>query len=279
MERRLALSRPLRDRDLAPVRGDDSNTQLVEGVFSGLRNREFTVAFQPIVHAKTGALWSVECLLRWKHPDYGTLLPGAFADALRDPEVGREIFFFVLASACCQFEKLRCSGRKLQRIAINIQPSLLTDDSLGAAIAEIATRHDISPSFLELELVETEDAATLLATRHLTAPIRELGIRLSLDDFGTGFSSLSALCSMRIDTVKLARDFMKQIPELSRSCDFVAGILDVLKIAGMTVVVEGVENEAQLNWLSRRDEVYVQGFYIARPAPTLADALLPWRHP
>jgi EAL domain-containing protein (putative c-di-GMP-specific phosphodiesterase class I) len=245
---------------------------LAQRIRKGLKAGEFGVAFQPIVHAQTLKLHNVECLLRWQHPEYGLLLPECFVSAFEDRETAREVTAFMLESVCLQLSEMRRPGQTLPSAAINIQPSQLLDEALVATIRDTTRRHGIDPLLLELELVPTEDASTLLSTQEFTRSLRQLGVRLALNDFGSGYSSLAMLGAAQIDTIKLARGFMARVPTSARDCVVITGLLDMLDKLGMRVVVEGVESEAQLRWLRQRREVYVQGYHVARPQAKLANA-------
>jgi EAL domain-containing protein (putative c-di-GMP-specific phosphodiesterase class I) len=246
---------------------------LAQRIRRGLKAGEFGVAFQPVVHAQTFRLLNVECLLRWQHPEYGLLLPECFVSAFDDTQTSREVTEFMLESVCRQLGEMRRAGETLPATTINIQPSQLLDDTLTAAIRDTTRRHDVDPSLLELELVATEDASTLLSTQEFTRTLRQLGVRIALNDFGSGYSPLAMLGVAQIDTVKLARGFMTHVPVSARDCVVMTGLLDLLDKLDMRVVVEGVESEAQLRWLRQRPGVYVQGYHVARPQTTLADAL------
>jgi EAL domain-containing protein (putative c-di-GMP-specific phosphodiesterase class I) len=250
--------------------GDET---LVQRLRQGLRAGEFRVAFQPVVHAQSFSLLNVECLLRWQHPDYGLLLPECFASAFGDPDTAREVSDFMLQSVCAQLGDMQRAGHVPPRAAINIQPSQLLDETLGATLRAAAKRHKIEPSLLELELVATEDASTLLSTQAFTRPLRQLGVGLALNDFGSGHSPLAILSSPHITTVKLARGFLAHVPASARACVLLTGLLDMLDKLDVTVVAEGVESEAQLRWLRQRPEVYVQGYHVARPQERLASAI------
>lgn len=245
---------------------------LVDKVRYGLQDGQFRVAFQPIVELNSEELVGVEALLRWQHPEYGSLLPGYFSDALEDDAVARESLAFVIDEACAQLNEWQRSGKPAYRLFVNMQPTLLMDGTLSAVIAGTTAKHAVDPSLITLEMLETEDVAKMLSLRELTRPLKDLGIQLALDDFGTGFSSLAALCSLDIDTVKLAQRFVSGIPLSERACIVTDSVLSMLDQLDVTVVVEGVENAEQAEWLRRRN-TYVQGYYIARPQPTLAQAI------
>jgi EAL domain-containing protein (putative c-di-GMP-specific phosphodiesterase class I) len=236
-------------------------------VIAGLRAGEFAVAFQPVVHAQTRALFGVECLLRWRHPQYGLLLPGAFESALHDPAVAHEATRFVLDIACQRLRETARAGGALPLVAINIQPSQLLDDSLVRLIEEFTRRDGVPASRIELELLENEETLPLVATREFTAPLRSLGVQLALDDFGTGYSSLAMLAGAQVDAVKLAREFFRSGPlrAESRSTCVIRAVIDMIERLGMRAVVEGVENAEQMAWLAALPTVYAQGYYIGKP--------------
>lgn len=257
----------------------DARLSLPETVCAGIEAKEFRVAFQPVVHAFTGRLSGVECLIRWQHPDYGLLLPGSFLDAFHDQRVARETSYLVLESACQQLaDWQRAGGVAPSRIMINVQPMQLVDDSLSEQIMTITKSYDVDPSLFELELVETDDVSKVLVRHEFTRSLRRLGVRIALDDFGTGYTSLTVLDRLEVDTVKLARDFLPGIPGSPLACTVLEAILDLFSRLGIGSVVEGVETAEQMAWLARRQDVYVQGYYIGRPQSTLAEALTQgWR--
>jgi EAL domain-containing protein (putative c-di-GMP-specific phosphodiesterase class I) len=245
---------------------------LVDKVLHGLRAEQFRVAFQPIVELHSGKLMGFEALLRWQHPQYGLLLPGYFADALEDEEVARNSAEFVIGEACAQLAEWRSGGGAFPRLFINIQPSLLMDSALSVGIAKATNKHSIDPSLITLELVESEDVTKMLSLLEFTRPLKALGVQLALDDFGTGYSSLAALDALDVDTVKLAQRLVSSIPSSGRAGIVTDGVLDMLERLDVKVIVEGVETAEQAAWLSRRRDIYIQGFFIARPQPTLAQA-------
>ncbi|MDR5753207.1 MULTISPECIES: EAL domain-containing protein [unclassified Caballeronia] len=242
----------------------------------GLRDGEFTVAYQPVVKAKTLDLLAVECLIRWQHPELGVLLPGSFMTALEDTVTARAISYFVLETACHQLAGLQHSGVSSARATINIQPSQLADRELSERIVEACSRNQIEPSLIELELLETENASQVLNVSDYTRPFEKLGVRFALDDFGSGYSSLAMLGSTRIQTIKLDRAFIAGVPASTRACTLLTSILQLLDRMGFLVVVEGVETMEQLRWLALHPEVFVQGYYIARPQTAILQAVRPF---
>ncbi|WP_133647118.1 EAL domain-containing protein [Paraburkholderia flava] len=251
---------------------DSDDADVVRRIRRGIIDREFTVAFQPIVHAGSRKLSAVECLIRWQHPECGLLLPGCFAQALENVDIAQRIFYFVVEEA---FRQLAALPRKtdIPRVAVNLQPFQLLDEQLPKRLDEIARRHDIDLSVLELEVVETSDASQILSLPSVTEPLRQRGMHLAIDDFGSGYSSLLTLVSAQVETIKLSGELMRVFPESGRACTILEAMLALLGKLQTRIVVEGVETEEQFGLVSKHPHVHVQGYFLSRPRQTLAEIL------
>lgn len=245
--------------------GDRAFTKLERRVSEGLRAGEFPLAFQGIYDVNTGKLERVEALIRWMHPDYGMLLPDAFLVALDHPVIALQLTYHVIDSACRAIGHAQKNGLPVCPVAVNVPPGVVAHEHFIETIMRIAAAHDVEPALLELELVETEDAARLLAAPPLTRPLREAGMRLAIDDFGTGYSSLALLSTIDVDTVKVAREVLGSVPSCPRASAVASGVLSMLERLGVTVVAEGVETPALAQWLTQWPKVLAQGFFYARP--------------
>ena len=256
------------------VDGFQRNSRTItKSVREGLIAQQFSLDFQPICHARSASITSVECLLRWLHPIYGLLLPGAFRHAFSEEALAREMFYFAFEAACRELAALDLAHPDMAiRIAVNIEPSVLVDETLAEQIAAIARQYRVEPGRLDLEIIERKDASTFLSLREFTDPLRDLGIRLMCDDFGTAYPPFSTLGALRIDGVKLDKSFLREIPRGERSCAVLEGLLDLCARLQLRVVVEGVESAAQFEWLAAHSDVEVQGFHIGRPQPLLRNA-------
>lgn len=239
--------------------------RLCQRVRKGLRAGEFQLAFQGVYHARTGALSSAEALIRWMHPQYGMLLPGAFISAVSDPAVALDMTHFVIDSTCSHLGSWQREGRPMFPIAVNVPPSLVAEESFAQRLEHSARSHDVVPGLLQVELSETEHAAKILASKGPVSALREIGVDIAIDDFGTGYSSLAMLSTLDVEVVKLAKELLVEVPDNPRACEVVSAILNLLEKLAVTVVVEGVETAAQALWLARWPNVLVQGFYYARP--------------
>ncbi|MGV7243563.1 MULTISPECIES: EAL domain-containing protein [Burkholderiaceae] len=245
--------------------------QLCQRVRRGLRAGEFAMAFQGIYQMKTGALTSAEALIRWLHPEYGTLLPDAFISAIEDPRVAADMTYFVIKSTSRQLGQWQREGRPVFPIAVNVPPSVAMSEHFTQHVERIARSNGISPGLLQLELSEAEDATRVLASKGLMAGLRDIGVTIAIDDFGTGYSSLAMLSAMDIDVVKLAKELLVEVPTCPRACAVVSAMLNLLQTLRLTVVVEGVETQSQAKWLAQWPHVLTQGFYYGRPTFGLAN--------
>lgn len=243
--------------------------QLSEGIDAG----ELFVVYQSIVRNVAGETHGAEALLRWQHPQDGLLLPSSFFNALHEPTVAEKVWHFVLDRVCRDLGRLppeQCAGLY---VTINTPPRLLFSTALPGLIEQLCRRHDISPSLLMLEILESEVPDASSSLNDFTAPIRALGVRLALDDFGTGFSSLARLSDLHIDAVKLAGEMIRDIPVSLRACTVVAGVIAMLRDLRVEIIVEGVESSYQAIWLHKHPDVRMQGFYFRRPTASLELAL------
>jgi len=238
---------------------------LCQRVRKGLRAGEFQLAFQGVYHAGTGALSSAEALIRWMHPQYGMLLPGAFISAIVDPGVASDMTHFVIDSTCSHLRSWQREGHPMFPIAVNVPPSVVAEASFAQRLEQSARSHGVAPGLFQVELSEAEDATKILASKGLMGALREIGVRIAIDDFGTGYSSLAMLSALDVDVVKLAKEMLVPVPDTPRACEVVSAILNLLEKLAVTVVVEGVETAAQAQWLARWPNVLAQGFYYARP--------------
>jgi diguanylate cyclase (GGDEF)-like protein/PAS domain S-box-containing protein len=211
-------------------------------------NGEFELHYQPQVRLSDGAVSGVEALLRWRHPERGLLGPRDFIDALADSPLALDVGRWILASACAQAAEWRSQGFLLARMAVNLFPRQLYHHSLIADV-EAALRHGRLPSdLLELEITENivlnhEEAAKPLAR------LREQGINIAFDDFGTGYASLRCLTLFPVSRIKIDRGFVQDIANGAKSAAVVRSLIGMAQSLGLEVVAEGVETTAQAAFL------------------------------
>ncbi len=237
-----------------------------------LEREEFLLYFQPQVLIGDGRLIGVEALLRWNHPVQGMVSPASFIPILEESGLIAEVGRWVLDAACKELSRLRTEGLKVPRMAVNISPRQLDDPEFPAVVGEILNRYGLSAESLELEITESslmEDDHNALESLHL---LEAVGVHLAMDDFGTGYSSLSYLRRLPVDTLKIDRAFVANVPDDCDDCELAGAIVALGHSLKLRIVAEGVETPEQLAFLNDQGCDAVQGYFIARPMP--ADALM-----
>jgi EAL domain-containing protein (putative c-di-GMP-specific phosphodiesterase class I) len=237
----------------------------------GIDHGELLLHFQPQIELATGTLRGVEALVRWYHPERGLLVPQEFIGLAEQTGLIRPLTLWVVEAALNQAESWRAAGLDLS-VAVNLSVRSITQE-LPADLSRILNRREREAS-LELEITETvgmEDAdEALLVLRELT----RLGIRLSVDDYGTGFSSLAYLKRLPVSALKIDRSFVTEMDHDESDHAIVRSTIDLARHLGMEVVAEGVETEQALVELRQLGCHLAQGFLISPPLP--ADALEAW---
>jgi predicted signal transduction protein with EAL and GGDEF domain len=234
----------------------------------GLDAAEFDLHFQPIVPLKKGGELSMEALLRWRHPRLGVLAPNSFIQVAIDSGVMLELGRRVLGAACASLAKLRAQ-KGLEQLGMTVNmaaPEVLLPGTAEAIEMELM-RNALPPQALTIEITETALMIDLDRAAAAIAEIRELGVNLSLDDFGTAYSSLCWLRKLPIDKVKIDRSFVAGIEHEPKDLAIVRSIVELAKAFKREVVAEGVENENQLRILRELGVDHAQGFLFARPEP------------
>jgi EAL domain-containing protein (putative c-di-GMP-specific phosphodiesterase class I) len=253
--------------DMSETSVDD---HLAHRVSRGLRANEFHLVFQGAYEAGSGDLRRVEAQVHWNHPDYGSLLPGAFMPKLEQSDVAYEMSLFIVEKVCRELQTAEAQGLKPCTVAIGAPPAVVMSERFASDIVRIARAHGVAPNLLEIELNDSEDAARLVALRTLTADLRDSGVGLSYGEFGSGHSPLANLAVLDVDTVKLARGLMATVPVNERSRKVMASVLGLLASLDIRVVASGVDTAAQAEWLAQWPRVLVQGAYLSKPARTVA---------
>ena len=234
----------------------------------GLDAAEFDLHFQPIVPLMKDGEMSLEALLRWRHPRLGVLAPPGFIQVAIESGVMLELGRRVLAAACNSLARLRAQkGLEQLGMTVNMSaPEVLLPGTAEAIQMELL-RNGLRASALTIEITETALMVDLDRAAAAIAEIREIGVSISLDDFGTAYSSLSWLRKLTIDKVKIDRSFVAGIEHERKDLAIVRSIVDLTKAFDRGVVAEGVENLGQLRILRELGVDHAQGYLFARPEP------------
>ena len=247
------------------------------GLLADLRHAiargELTLLYQPKIDAHSGQVTAAEALLRWDHPTRGLVPPAMFVPVAERYGLVGTIGQWVVDDACRQARAWRDAGLRM-RVAVNLSALQMRDDGLVDRLLETLQRHGVRPCQLTCEITETVAMSDTAAARRTFERLGAAGIHVSIDDFGTGHSSLAYLRQLPVEELKIDRSF---VADLARSDDaraIVEAVLHMAHALGLKVVAEGVEDEVQRDLLVQLGCDELQGYLFARPMP--ADALTRW---
>jgi EAL domain-containing protein (putative c-di-GMP-specific phosphodiesterase class I) len=234
---------------------------LEQDLRSALERDELSVLYQAIIETQSGQIAGCEALLRWRHPAYGDISPAEFIPLAEKLRLILPIGSWVMEQACAE----AALWPEMTHIAVNLSPVQMNHETLIADVRTILDRTGLAPGRLVLEVTEgllLEESNAVLTTMRA---LRALGIRFSLDDFGTGHSGLGYLRRFPFDIIKIDKLFVQDMVEQPDAEAIVGALMAVSRALNLDVVAEGVETEAQLTALRRRRCGHVQGFLMGRP--------------
>ncbi|HYL06099.1 MAG TPA: EAL domain-containing protein [Thermoanaerobaculia bacterium] len=232
-----------------------------------LERGELEVLYQPVVSFASGLPVGMEALVRWRHPQRGLVPPAQFIPLAEELRLVIPIGERVLAVACRQLKQWHLGGLPGIRMAVNLSLRHFQDAGLPRAVAALLRELDLEPGYLDLEITESAAMQNLEQTVETLAALRRLGVRISMDDFGTGQASLAHLKTLPIDCLKIDRDFVRDIDGGPTGKAIVSTIIGLAHGLDLTVVAEGVETEEQLHFLAGQGCDEYQGYLASRPLP------------
>jgi len=239
---------------------------LARRLHSALGRDEFEVHYQPVRRAADGRLVAVEALLRWRlDGDFippGVFMPLAEASGLIVP-IGR----WILEQAALAHGRLVARGLHDVAIAVNVSAVQLLGDNIAEAVLELQQRHGLARGALHVELTESVVLHQPQAARARMLQLRAAGVRISIDDFGTGFSSMTYLRNLPLDYLKIDRSFVRGVHTDGRNASICVAVIQLARGLGLATIAEGVEHPGELAWLEAQGCDYVQGYLLGRPAP------------
>lgn len=237
---------------------------LESGLRRALQYDEFSLLYQPKIDIHSGAVIGAEALIRWAHPTKGMISPVEFIPIAEETGLILQIDAWVLETACAQARIWQDMGIRPFRIAVNVSAKEFSF-VLPERVSQVLARHQISSSWLELEITESMLMHSAESVIGIMDEITALGVTLALDDFGTGYSSLSYLKRFPINTLKIDRSFIQGIPQDQDDCAIASAIISMAKQLKHKVIAEGVENSAQLSFLKQAGCDEIQGYLFSRP--------------
>jgi diguanylate cyclase len=247
-------------------RGRRDRLLFAEGLRTGIGRGELILHYQPQARLDTGAVTSVEALVRWRHPERGLLAPAEFVPLAEQTDLIGPLTSAVLDGALRQLEAWRRQGRDLE-VAVNVSIANLLDVDFPDAVARAIGRRAVPPERVRLEVTESLVLADPVRAIDVLARLGELGVGLSLDDFGTGHASLAYLKRMPVDELKIDRAFVSGMAGDSGDAAIVRASLDLARTFGLRTVAEGVETPETWDALRALGCDLAQGFVLSRPLP------------
>lgn len=228
---------------------------------------EFRLHYQPLVSLADGMLIGAEALIRWRDPELGEIAPGEFIQIAEESGLIVALGDWVIAEACRTRRHWRDSGMDVPPVAINFSSVQLRQLGCVEKLLEELRRHDIPPHEIEVEVTETGLLDTSAVARENLVRMCNAGVRIALDDFGVGFSSLSHLRDLPISRLKIDRSFTVECMRDARTLTIVKAVIEMARSLGITITAEGIETQAQQAWMQHLGCDSAQGFLFARALP------------
>ncbi|MCL1861175.1 MAG: EAL domain-containing protein [Proteobacteria bacterium] len=234
---------------------------------NAIEHNELELFYQPKVDSSTGILKGAEALLRWRHPEYGTIPPSRFIHLAEESGLIVPIGAWVLRTACRQIREWREAGLPVVPVAVNLSAQQFLQSDLLAQVSDSLEAAGIEPELLELELTESILMRNVDRTVDILSCLRRMGVSLSIDDFGTGYSSLSYLKQFEVNFLKIDRSFVAGIQGMDTGGSIAIAIIGLAHALGLKVVAEGVETDEQSCFLLEHGCDIFQGYLFSRPVP------------
>lgn len=245
----------------------EAQLMMETGLQKAISNNELQLFYQAKLSIKTGKIIGAEALVRWLHPQWGMMMPDRFIKIAEDSGLIKGIGHWVLREACTQNKKWQDAGLSKIPIAINVSVVELHHAQFTQEITKVLLQTGLQPNHLELEVTESVAIQSELKVIQDLNKLKEMGVRLSVDDFGTGYSSLSYLKLLPVNTIKIDKSFIRDIQVDVNDAAIVTAIIKMSQSLGLTVIAEGVENQAQLDFLKSHGCDEMQGYLFSRPLP------------
>lgn len=244
------------------------NLQLSNALYHALARNELYIVYQPQIFLKTGHIIGAEALIRWQHPEFGTVSPAEFIPIAENNGLILSIGEWVLRSATAQLKNWLDSGLSPIIIAVNLSAIQFRHPNLPNLVTQILDETGLPPEYLELELTEGVAMHNPQAAISIMNNLHKRGIRMSIDDFGTGYSSLSYLKQFKIYKLKIDQSFIRDISIDTGDRAIVDAIIHMAHSLGLQTIAEGVETVEQLDYLRNQGCDEIQGYYYSRPLPS-----------
>jgi diguanylate cyclase (GGDEF)-like protein len=232
---------------------------------NAMERSELVLHYQPQVSLTTGKIVGLEALIRWQRPDFGLVPPSEFIELAEETGLIASIGTWVLRTACAQVKAWHDAGLGELRVAVNLSPRQFSQSGLVEDIGQILSQTGLPPYCLDIELTESAVMVDVDHAIEVLGQLKRLCVQLSIDDFGTGYSSLSYLKRFPIDVLKIDRSFIKDIPSDTNDAAISDAIISMAHSLGIKVIAEGVETDAQCEFLANNMCDEIQGYLVSQP--------------
>ncbi len=244
---------------------NERNVSLARDIEKGIENNEFEVYLQPKYDLNLKRFSGAEALIRWHHPERGTILPGAFITLAEQSDLVIRLDYYMLDRVCKYLAEWRDRGVRLLPVSVNISKRTLFTVDIAKFIEKTIKTYEINPLLLEIEIVESPSPYDVLFLLTTVKKIKALNIKVAIDDFGTGFSSLSYIKKIPFDIIKIDKAFLSDIEIDEKSRGIVKEIIKLAHILETYVVIEGVQENEQIKLLKTMGADCIQGYYYSEP--------------
>jgi EAL domain-containing protein (putative c-di-GMP-specific phosphodiesterase class I) len=250
---------------------EDMNSQVRERLTLGnslrlaLDHKELSLVYQPQMDISTGKITALEALLRWQHPELGSVPPDKFIRIAENSGLIIPIGEWVLRTACAQARKWQDEGLPAVSVAVNVSAVQFRQEDFCELIRKVLHETGLAPQHLELELTESLLLANADVMLSVVEELKAIGVTLAIDDFGTGYSSFSYLRQFRVSKLKIDRSFIRDVAIKPDDAAITTAIISMAKSLNLKVIAEGVENEAQMSFLRAHQCDEIQGYYFSKP--------------
>lgn len=249
--------------------------EMEKALYHAIENQELKLVYQPIIDVNTNEIVEVEALLRWTSPVYGSVSPLVLIQIAEQSGFIYEIGEWVLREACNQNKQWQEEGYPPVVVSVNVSALQFDQPNFVEMVNKILEDIDMDPSYLELEITETNAMDRVDEKLEKMESLKSMGVRISIDDFGTGYSSLAYFTRFPIDTLKIDRSFINDMLNDENAKTIVTTIINLAKTIKIKIIAEGVETVEQLEYLKQKGCDKIQGYYFSRPvAPDLIREML-----
>lgn len=242
-----------------------SRLMLEESVRTAIEGNDFSLVYQPQVYIGDGRVRGFEALLRWQHPSVGDVPPGLFIPLLEETRLINRLGSWIFEQGAAQLQVWNATFASERVLGVSVSTAQFSMPNLASELQRAISQYDLQPHQLEVEVTESSLVQNMGHTRKQLQALRDIGVRIALDDFGAGECSLALLCNFELDTLKIDRHFVARLLDSPRDAAVARSIIDLSRQLGMLVIAEGVETFGHYQWLAENGCQLIQGLLVANP--------------